>query len=765
MPQSRLVALTGSAMLCLAAALAGGASAAGLPSDTTTRNDSAVTFTPATVVDPILYGGEPGVHVDPTDKKGNRVFVDWPVTSRSQIGVLFRSTDGGLSYTKRYADVTSPTEGGPGCAGRQTPFCFSGGGGDTDININPSTGVVHMGSQEVLVNQAVGNSLDHGTTFPTDHVDPIVAKSTGVDRQWLASLKGTHTVFLAYHVPVAGIFVHRSDQDGMVGSWSPSPVPVVTQVSQTGGMQIDNSNGIHKGTIYIGYLGFTTGMAVAVSSDGGTTWQSHAVPGGSNARNFTVIGLDSAGNLYATYVDSGTNKTYLVTSKADAGANKAAPGSVWSAPVLVSAEPLHLTIFANLVAGDPGRVAVGYYGSTAKASSPDNVVRGKGGWSPYVAVSVNALCQWAAKPCANGPAFHQSVISDHINQDDNICTSGTACAATMGNRNLADYFALNIDPAGHLIAVWSDAYNKQTDGTLTGWPTVVTARQATGPSLYAGKPNAKLSRRANGAPDKAGDALYPLAGARALTATNHPTLDLLGTTVSLKDSKTLEVRMKLASGHGLGGGIPNAGSLDSLTQIEQAKYVTRFDLRGHVYYLGASVAAGEASPLAYFSGEVGPQELVVNPAYGPNAPYGNTYKALSPAKGHVDHNTLVVDVPTSVFGGVKRGDRLDTVMSFSMIGEKDSNPTSNLLTNLPFTIDSTPSFDVVLGSSKPAPPPGPAKASGAGITGLDVPSVSGPAALIAGAGLLLLLAAAALQRRETHPRVPRPRPALRVLTA
>src|SRR4051812_48115391 len=60
-----------------------------------------VTFTPATVVDPILFGGEPGFTFDPTTS-GSRSFVDWPVSSRTQIGVLFRSEDGGLSYTKRY---------------------------------------------------------------------------------------------------------------------------------------------------------------------------------------------------------------------------------------------------------------------------------------------------------------------------------------------------------------------------------------------------------------------------------------------------------------------------------------------------------------------------------------------------------------------------------------------------------------------------------------------------------------------------------------
>ena len=135
----RLVALTGAGLLCVAGVVAA-STAVALPSSTNTVNSKAVSFTPATIVDPLLYGGEPGVDVDPTDPTGNRVFVDWPVSSRAMIGVLFRSQDGGLSYTKRYADTTSAAEGGPACAGRQTPFCFSGGGGDTTVNINPTTG-------------------------------------------------------------------------------------------------------------------------------------------------------------------------------------------------------------------------------------------------------------------------------------------------------------------------------------------------------------------------------------------------------------------------------------------------------------------------------------------------------------------------------------------------------------------------------------------------------------------------------------------------
>ena len=749
----RLVALTGAGLLCVAGVVAA-STAVALPSSTNTVNSKAVSFTPATIVDPLLYGGEPGVDVDPTDPTGNRVFVDWPVSSRAMIGVLFRSQDGGLSYTKRYADTTSAAEGGPACAGRQTPFCFSGGGGDTTVNINPTTGTVYMSNQELLANQAVGASLDHGTTFPSDHVDPVVAQSSAVDRQWLASLKGTDTAYLAYHVPAAGIYVNRTDKAGALGSWSASPVPKVTGVSQTGGMVIDNSDGPHKGTLYIGYLAFfpTSDMNVAVSTDGGATFQTHKVPGGDNARNFTVVGIDKAGNLYATYVDRATNQTYLTTSKVSAAANNLSPGSVWSTPVLVSNAPLKITIFSNIVAGDAGRIAVGYYGSTVNAGTPDAVKPGQGGWSPYVAVSTDALCQWDANPCRNGPAFTQSRISDHINQDDNICTSGTACAATMGNRNLADYFALHLDPKGHLIAVWSDAYNKQTDGTLVGWPTVVTARQASGPSLYAGQPVAKRSRRANGEVAAAGNALYPLAGGQALKATNHPTLDLLGTTIGLANPTTLQVRMRLAQTTGLSGGVPAVGTQDGLTTIEAARYLTRFDVDGHVYYLGADVKGGAGNAPVFYAGEVSSAEALKNPA-SPTTPIGNTYAHLLPAAGRIEGGALVVEVPLASLAGMRAGSQLDTVSSFSMLGELTTTPTSVLLTHLPYTIDATPSFDTTLAA---LPRRASAVQAGSAVVRAQAATAASPLTLastglpvgLGALGLLLLGAALVTSRRQ-----------------
>jgi hypothetical protein len=713
-----------------------------------------MTFTPATVVDPVLFGGEPGFTFDPTSKDGTqRSFVDWPVTSRLNIGVLFRSEDGGLSYTKRYGSIADTSNAGVACFARQVPYCPAGGGGDTDIDINPSSGTVAMGEQEVLLNQAVGVSLDHGTSFPISHVDPALDKTgTGVDRQWQASWKGTKTRFMGYHVPAIGEFVNRSDNDGALGSWTVAAVPQIQGVTQSGSMLADNTGGPNNHALYIGYLGFpfvnaATGFRVAVSLDGAKTFTSHSVPKSDNARNFTTLSIDSAGNLYATWVDSTKQSTWLSTSKASDPANVGHPATKWSEPVQVSKEPLTVTIFSNTAAGSPGRVAIGYYGTTAKAKTPDDVVKGQGGWKPYVAVSLNALCQWDAKPCAT-PTFSQDAIAHQVNHDTNICTSGTTCAADPNaNRNLADYFAIDVDKQGHLGFVWSDT----TNGTLG--PVVKVSRQASGPSLYAGKPAAHLAMRGNGFADATGDALYPISGTKILTAKNQKALDLAGTAVQRASNGDVVVTVKVPGLQSSQTGVVptgNNGVDDGGTPLQQTRFLTRWDFKGQVYYAEATLS-GQEGDVSYGAGSIGTAEALVNPV-SPTSYLANGYKGLTPATGTLANGKLVIRVPASAVGSPKTGDRFNSVGSYALVGAQD---TATTMLTLPITVDSTPTFDMTFGvatgtvsANPPAaglPPaigkPGTSSNGGNGLAATGLPI--GVAVL----ALLLLATGAAVGRR------------------
>jgi hypothetical protein len=713
-----------------------------------TVNDKTATFTPATVVDPILFGGEPGITFDPTTN-GSRSFIDWPVSSRTNIGVFLRSTDGALSYQKRYADVTDVGGSlGPLCLGRQVPYCPTGGGGDTDVDIDPGNGNIYFSSQESLANEASGTSFDHGTTFPADHSDPVTHKSGGdVDRQWLAHWNGTNTVFLAFHSPIVGAYITRSDSAGATGTWTIPPGPQVPFVTQTGAFEADNTGGLHNHTLYLAYLNslpdpnqiLDQSFYVAVSTDGAQTFQTHKIPGGDNADSFTKIYIDTAGNLYAVWTDSTTNATYLATSKANRGSNIANPGSLWKGPYQISASPAEITIFPDVRAGSPGRIAAIYYGTGAPAATPDDVKPGQGGWYPYVAMSTNALCMWDLKPCKS-PTFHQTVVTSKVNHDDNICTSGTACAATMGNRNMADYWDIDVDRDGHLGFVWDDTTNG------IGGPFVKVARQMSGPSLYAGNPNASQVDRGNGFPDAAGDARFPFSGAKILTAPNHPTLDLRGTSVVLKGSN-LEFTVKLASTQGLSTSVPTGN--DGLTLLQQAKYVIRWDFGTAAYYVGANVAPGGAP--SFFSGTVSPAEGINSLTNPDNLNgFGNTYAPLGPATGTVSGNNLIIDVPVSAVGSPKQGSQFYSVGSYTMVGPRDQLVT---LTTLPITVDASPTFNTRLATTSAGGGGGNNGGGGSNGGGTrgggsgSLATTGGTAAPMI-AGLLLLLTAAFMHGRR-----------------
>lgn len=710
-----------------------------------TVNDHLDTFTPATVVDPILFGGEPGFTFDPTTPHGAREFVDWPVSSRTNIGVFFRSTDGGLSFQKRYADVTDVAgEDGPACAGRQVPYCASGGGGDTDTQVDPRNGHIYFSSQESLANEATGTSFNHGTTFPASHVDPVTHKAGGdVDRQWLGFWKGTNTVFLAYHSPIVGAYVLRNDHAGATGDWylpstgTAAGPPSIPEVTQTGAMEIDNTGGRHNHAIYVAYLTASPNAStlldeslhVAVSTNGAKSFTSYKVPGGAAAENFTKLYIDTVGNLYAVWSDRTTNATFLATSKGDVGANRKHPGSVWKGPYRISAAPANVTIFPDVRAGSPGRMAAIYYGTSANAATPDDVKPGQGGWYPYVAVSTNALCMWGKHPCKS-PRFHQMRVSSKISHNDNICTSGTACAATGGNRNLADYWDIDIDRQGHLGFVWGDTTN------AIGYPFVKVSRQATGPSLYAHHPRAHLSRRYNGYPDRAGDAKFPIAGALILHAKNHPTLDLRGTKVALRGSK-LEFTIRLTSTKNLGAGVPTGN--DGTTSLQQAKYVVRWDAGLRSYYATATVPAGSGSKPTFASGQVSTAEGITSPTNPDNAAgFGNIYSALGPATGRVTKNAIVIDVPRSAVGSPKAGSRLVSVGSYTLVGGRDNTVT---LETLPITVDSTPTFDVRLPGKVTHRAPAAITAGGIAWHDWSLP--------LTVAGMVLLAGAVILRRRPT----------------
>ena len=111
-------------------------------------SNTQVGFAPATIVSANFVAGEPQVTMErPTNDAQpgaidqNRIFADWPLSSRSNTGQLSRSTDGGKSF-RLLLDLT--------CAQRSRPNCATGGGGDTENDVSPSSGTLYFADQESL---------------------------------------------------------------------------------------------------------------------------------------------------------------------------------------------------------------------------------------------------------------------------------------------------------------------------------------------------------------------------------------------------------------------------------------------------------------------------------------------------------------------------------------------------------------------------------------------------------------------------------------
>ena len=247
------------------------------------------------------HAGEcPAFFLDP-----NRIFVDWPLSSRTQTSQLSRSLDGGDTF-RLILDLT--------CAARNRPNCMTAGGGDSENEVNLVNGDVLFADQEgAVVNEGLASSTDHGDTWPLTRQFPITNLNTGVDRQWLAWADPTIASYLGkpieaffdYHVPLVGVYVMAVTSDGF-----PNDPPVLIQipeVSQSGNLRVDNTSGPGRGWVYVPYRkggGYFVASARAADWQLPTDWQSNNVTGQTPAV-FPWLNLDARGNLYAVWVAGG----------------------------------------------------------------------------------------------------------------------------------------------------------------------------------------------------------------------------------------------------------------------------------------------------------------------------------------------------------------------------------------------------------------------------------------------------------------------------
>jgi photosystem II stability/assembly factor-like uncharacterized protein len=356
---------------------------------------------------------------------------------------LWRSTDQGKTWTYLgKADY---------------PF----GGGDSDIDELSDGSLLLTGqwrpaaapanpvaSPYVTGGESVSRSTDHGSTWTAF---PAAGYFPDADRNWIAT-DGPSTAYLVFNVGVTGLEVGKSTDGGK--TWfPPTLVDASTDAVPSGPNGIAGDAVVDaNGTLYIPYgpgPGGGTVQRVLRSTDGGATFTSleahHTPASESSGAIFSSLALDSAGGLYLVWAESTSplppaphqpTMAILLSHSED-------QGTTWSDPVRASPDGDFSAVFPWVVAGAPGHVAVGYYG-TANLTLPDDAPDGTF-WHPTVSFSSDARSPTAV--------FTAARATPTPNHKGPICTGGTGCSS---GRTLGDFFEVAMQPDGKVAIVWAD---------------------------------------------------------------------------------------------------------------------------------------------------------------------------------------------------------------------------------------------------------------------------------------------------------------------
>jgi hypothetical protein len=386
-------------------------------------------------------------------------------TSATRTGdqVVFRSTDGGRTWPRT---ATNPTQRSA------TP--------DVEV-VTTRTGrlvTVELEGVDQALALQTSYSDDGGRTWKAG---TSFGSPADTDRPWLAvgpddPATKQPRVYLTWHNLASGLAVHEilvaTSTDGGATFGAPVPVtlpgeqafldlqcgdgypssvgvdPVTGQVHVAFGTRTSAAGGCGAQPVQFNIV-TPTRVWVASSPNGspGSWTQNLAVdrsrnPGTTLPAIFSPLALDRAGNAYVVFTESATPD--LV------GAVRyvwSPPGArSWSAPVTV-ATPAGGAVVPHVQAGDAGRVAFTWYGSSSKAKDAE--------WSLFAAVTPDAR---VARPSLATSQVSRTVLlrgraADLVGQ----CTSGNPASGIVNGLTCGrapDNYGTAVDARGRIVLTY-----------------------------------------------------------------------------------------------------------------------------------------------------------------------------------------------------------------------------------------------------------------------------------------------------------------------
>lgn len=244
--------------------------------------------------------------------------------------------------------------------------------------------------------------------------------------------------------PICGIgyenAVYYCSQDAAIaqcalsrdGGLTFGPAVPIYNITQCGGLHGHVKVG-PDGTAYVPNKNCQGLQGVAVSTNSGTTWSVRTVPGSASGETDPHLDIGPDNKLYFAY-DAGS--TYVTTSTDR--------GQTWSPPInLGAAFGVANSVFPEVVAGDDGRAAVAFLGTsgTGPVYGTDTTLPIE--WHLYVATTYDGGVTWTTI----------DATPDDPVQRGAICTQGTTCS---DGRNLLDFNDITIDDDGRVLVAYAD---------------------------------------------------------------------------------------------------------------------------------------------------------------------------------------------------------------------------------------------------------------------------------------------------------------------